>query len=86
MNCFLLIVRCGMDDAPIRCRDTRQEVVDDLKGLTEAQLLRECRRVMYVDSSEVMALGIVEVRDGIAQEIDIVDENGVSQEKTGARV
>lgn len=79
MNGFLLVARCPMDDVPAGLYSTRQEAFESAFDVRYGDILLIAQQVIGNDVSSLIALGIVEFRNGQPQEMEIVrtwDENG----------
>jgi len=72
MNGYLLIGRCGMDDAPLMLSDNMKTLQDYANTLTAETAVEECRRVMDVDSSYCLSLGVIQFVDGKPSEVNFL--------------
>ena len=64
MNCFLLQIRCSMDDCPVSLHATEAEAREAGKTLSLKKALCDASNLFGMDPSDFVSLDMIEFRDG----------------------
>ena len=64
MNCFMLQLRCTMDDYPVSLHATEAEARQAGQTLSLNQALCDASNLFGIDPSDFVSLDMIEFRDG----------------------
>lgn len=79
MTAYLVIGRCEIDDVPMLLTDDLGEARLRASLITEADVIRVAADVMELDTSIVVAIGIVSFFDGSPIDLEMVKEFDVAE-------
>jgi hypothetical protein len=81
VNGFLVVGRCGCDDIPLTLWAERAKADEYAAAIKPEGVMQRAKRVMTVDTQNVCGVGIVEFKNGVAQEIEMVRDFETEEDK-----
>jgi hypothetical protein len=74
MNGFLVLGRCSADDVPMRLFATRGEAWEFAREVDADDVRTSAELVSRVSVSDILAVAVVEFRDGVAVRVEKVKD------------